>query len=110
MMFKGKKTYGEFLKSDEKIATNILADRLTTLEKAGIIEKKDHPENKVKNLYKLSQKGIDLLPVLIELILWGNKYFDASDNAKAFAAKIKEDKEGVIKTLYAKLMGQCDMN
>jgi DNA-binding HxlR family transcriptional regulator len=99
MMFKGKKTYGEFLNSDEKIATNILADRLAILEKAGIIEKKDYPENKVKILYKLTQKGIDLMPALVDLIVWGEKYFEVNDTAKAFAANLREDREEVLRKL-----------
>jgi DNA-binding HxlR family transcriptional regulator len=100
MMFKGKKTYGEFLNSDEKIATNILADRLVILERTGIIEKKDYPENKVKILYKLTQKGVDLIPALVDLVVWGNKYFEVTDTAKAFAAKIRENRDGVIRKLY----------
>jgi DNA-binding HxlR family transcriptional regulator len=99
MMFKGKKTYGEFLNSDEKIATNILADRLAILEKTGIIEKKDYPENKVKILYKLTQKGIDLMPALVDLIVWGEKYFEVNDTAKAFAANLREDREEVLRKL-----------
>ena len=50
LMFKGKRTFGEFLQSEEKIATNILADRLLILEKNGIVEKRAFPGNKVKDL------------------------------------------------------------
>lgn len=103
-MFHGKKTYCEFLNSGEKIATNILADRLTILEKYGIIEKKDYPENKVKYLYKLTKKGIDLLPALLDLILWGDKYYDITDKAKAFAAKIRDDRDEIIKAISQRLM------
>ena len=76
LMYKGKKTYGEFLQSEEKIATNILADRLLVLEKTGIVEKKAFPGNRVKNLYQLTPKGIDLMPTLLEIVLWGDKYFE----------------------------------
>lgn len=62
-MFKDKNTYGAFLASEEKIATNILADRLTLLESKDIISKHAHPESKAKVLYKLTEKGIDLVPV-----------------------------------------------
>jgi len=102
-MFKGKRTYGEFLESDEKIATNILSDRLQILENAGIIEKKAFPGNKVKNLYTLTTKGIDLMPVLLELVLWGDKYFDISEKGKWLAAKIREDKDSLIKMLMERL-------
>src|SRR5450432_3864991 len=60
-------TYGEFLKTPEKIATNILADRLVSLEKAGLISKEEHPESKAKIFYRLTHKGIDLVPVIVEI-------------------------------------------
>src|SRR5687768_10629590 len=74
--FSNKTAYGDFVQSDEKIATNILADRLAILEWAGIILKEDHPEKKSKFVYKLTQKGIDLIPILLEIILWSDKYKD----------------------------------
>ena len=81
LMFSGKRTYGEFLQSEEKIATNILADRLLILEKTGMVEKKAFPGNRVKNLYQLTLKGIDLMPVLFEIILWGDKYLEIPERA-----------------------------
>src|SRR5262245_1923447 len=70
MIFWGKKTYREFLKSDEKIATNILAGRLEYLEKQGFITKSPHATDKRKEVYSLTRKGAELVPVLIELIVW----------------------------------------
>ena len=65
LMLGGKRTYGEFLQSPEKIATNVLADRLTVLEETGIVEKKAFPGNKVKNLYESDPQGdrFDACPV-----------------------------------------------
>ncbi len=97
MLFKEKKTYGDFLNSDEKIATNILADRLALLECGGIISKHNHPDSKAKVLYKLTGKGIDLIPVMIEIILWSEKYHDIHPYAREFARAVKKDKEAVIK-------------
>ena len=74
LMFKGKKYYGEFLNSEEKIATNILADRLALLEQEGIVSKKQDENHKLKLVYSLTQKGLDLLPMLTEIILWSAKY------------------------------------
>ncbi|MBK6521808.1 MAG: helix-turn-helix transcriptional regulator [Sphingobacteriaceae bacterium] len=93
LMFKKECTYGDFLKSDEKIATNILASRLQTLEENGVIDKLKHPDSKAKVLYKLTQKGIDLLPLMIEINLWANKYFDLPEDRKAIVKEIKKDKE-----------------
>jgi len=103
LMFKGKKTYGEFLQSEEKIATNILADRLLILEKNGIVEKKAFPGNKVKNLYRLTPKGIDLMPTLLEMILWGDKYFDIPETLRRAAGEIRKDKNGVMKEIRKRL-------
>jgi DNA-binding HxlR family transcriptional regulator len=99
LMFMGKKTYGEFLQSGEKIATNILADRLLLLEKNGIIEKNAFPGNKVKNLYRLTPKGIDLMPTLVEMILWGDKHFELPEATHRSVAKIHKDKTGMIKEM-----------
>jgi DNA-binding HxlR family transcriptional regulator len=97
LMFSKQCTYGDFLKSDEKIATNILASRLQTLEENGIITKSDHPDSKAKVLYKLTQKGIDLLPVMIEINLWAEKYFTIPAERKAMLKEVKKDKEAFIK-------------
>ena len=99
----GKNTYNEFLKSGEKIATNVLADRLSMLESAGILVKEEHPESKAKIFYRLSAQGIDLLPVLVELILWSDKYLSISPQAKQFAKALRKDKESLIKQLSAGL-------
>ena len=70
MIFWGKKTYGEFLKSDEHIATNILADRLVYLEREGLISKSPDPNDKRKDIYRVTEKGIGLVPIFIEMIAW----------------------------------------
>jgi DNA-binding HxlR family transcriptional regulator len=103
LMFAGKKTYGEFLQSEEKIATNILADRLHVLEKSGIVNKTVFPGNKVKNLYQLTPKGIDLMPTLFEIILWGDKYFEIPERVHRLAEKIRKDKNGMIKEISRRL-------
>jgi DNA-binding HxlR family transcriptional regulator len=92
LMFARQCTYSDFLKSAEKIATNILASRLQMLEENGLITKLDHPDSKAKVLYKLTQKGIDLLPVMMEINLWAEKYFTVSDAQQAIVNEIKKDK------------------
>lgn len=103
LMFSKQCTYGDFLKSDEKIATNILASRLQTLEENGIITKSDHPDSKAKVLYKLSQKGIELLPVMIEINLWAEKYFTIPVERKAMLKEVKKNKEAFIKIAMKEL-------
>ena len=97
LMFAKQCTYGDFLKSPEGIATNILAARLLQLEENGLIEKLDHPDSKAKVLYRLTGKGIDLVPVMIEINLWAEKYFNIPADRKAMLKEVKKDKEGCIK-------------
>ena len=101
LMFKEKSTYGEFLQSEEKIATNILADRLMLLEAGGIISREDHPESKAKVLYRLTAKGIDLIPVMVEIILWSERHHEVHPFASQFAKMVKKDKDAVLHQLKA---------
>ena len=103
LIFNEKRTYGEFLESEEKIATNILADRLALLEMAGIISRQKHPDSKAKILYTLTPKGIDLIPVLVEIITWSERYHDVHPYARKFAKQLKSNKEGVMKSLFESL-------
>src|SRR6266487_978250 len=95
LMFKGKHYYGEFLQMEEKIATNILADRLSQLEKSGIVSRTIDEAHNSKKIYKLTQKGIDLLPVLTEVILWSEKYDKSSAADEKFVRQAKKDREGL---------------
>ena len=80
-----------------------MASRLQALEENKIIEKLDHPESKAKVLYKLTRKGIDLLPIMIEINLWAEKYFPIPADKKAMLKEVKKDKEGFIKTMTKEL-------
>jgi DNA-binding HxlR family transcriptional regulator len=104
LMFAKECTYGDFLKSPEKIATNILAARLQNLEENKIIEKLEHPDSKAKVLYRLTKKGIDLLPLMIEINLWAEKYFSIPADRKALLKEVKKDKAGFIKAKTKELM------
>jgi DNA-binding HxlR family transcriptional regulator len=98
LMFAKERTYGDFLKSPEGIATNILASRLQTLEDNKIIKKSDHPASKAKVLYRLTKKGIDLLPIMIEINLWAEKYFTIPADRKEMLKHVKKDKDAFIKS------------
>ena len=105
LMFSKECTYGDFLKAGERIATNILASRLQGLEENEIIEKLDHPDSKAKVLYRLTRKGIALMPVMIEINLWAEKYFPIPEDRKAMLKEVKKDKAGFIKAMTKELMG-----
>lgn len=97
LVFMGKRRYGEFLKSDEGIATNILADRLARLEAAGIVRRSADPERRAASVYALTDKGLDLIPVMLELVAWGAKHDPESGAPQAFIRRLKEDRKGVIR-------------
>lgn len=73
-MFKGLRTFKEFQEAGEGVATNILSDRLSRLEDAGILTKEPDPADARRVLYGLTPKGADLAPVMVELVLWSAKY------------------------------------
>jgi DNA-binding HxlR family transcriptional regulator len=76
IIFWGKKTYSDFLRSDEQIATNILAARLASLEAAGILSKQPHVTDKRKDVYVLTTRGLDLIPLMVEIVSWSGKQGD----------------------------------
>lgn len=73
MLIEGKETFKDFTKSEEAIATNILSAKLKFLEEVGIIIKTQRPDNKKTNLYLLTDKGLALTPILVELATWSDK-------------------------------------
>src|SRR5580704_16754589 len=89
IVFAGKKTYGEFLKSEEGIATNILAARLAFFEEQGILSKTPSPDDKRKDFYTLTEKGLDLIPIALNIVLWSAKHDSKSyvRNCKKFVAR-----------------------
>ena len=89
-MLLGRQTFKEFLNSYERIATNILADRLRRLENYGIISSAPDPSDGRKLLYSLTPKGLDLAPVLTEMVLWAATHEDTAN--QALIRLIKKDK------------------
>ncbi|WP_088103938.1 winged helix-turn-helix transcriptional regulator [Halalkalibacter urbisdiaboli] len=99
IIFTGKKTFGEFLASDEGIARNILTNRLSRLETMGLITKNPHPTDKRKDLYKLTEDGLDFIPVIFELSAWGAKHEPETSEAQAWLADVQIDKESLIQLI-----------
>jgi DNA-binding HxlR family transcriptional regulator len=90
MMVRGSRTYKEFLESWEGIATNILTDRLRKLEAHGIITTERDPSDGRRLIYLLTDKGIDLAPVLTEMVLWAAAHEDTGN--QALVRLMKKDK------------------
>ncbi|MDY0086778.1 MAG: helix-turn-helix domain-containing protein, partial [Bacteroidales bacterium] len=95
IMLRSKMSYSEFLDSEEKIATNILVNRLKVLEEENILSKSVSPANRSKFIYRLTPKGIDLLPIVIEIMDWGAKYNENCPR-RELGKKIQKDKTKVI--------------
>lgn len=110
LMLHKSRTYGDFAKSAENIATNILANRLQLLENHRIIIKLPYPGNKVKGLYKLSPKGIALIPALIELALWGGEYIPNANARSPFLQSVKRSKSKFVKKVMDELLEEYESN
>ena len=74
LMFKGRKYYHEFIEAGEGISTNVLATRLADLESNGIISKSKDPEKGSRFVYTLTEKGIELMPMMLAMMDWAEKY------------------------------------
>lgn len=88
IMFDGKRYFNEIRESDEKIASNILTDRLNKLEKSGIIIKTKDVKHKQKNIYTLTKTGIDLMPIMIAMSLWSLNYRKVSEKDKIHVSEL----------------------
>jgi len=95
----GKRTYGEFAGSEEKIATNILADRLAALEEEGIVSKAVDNDRKSRFIYSITQKGIDLLPIMVEIIRWSSTYDADTHVPKEMAEKAKKERDAFLREI-----------
>jgi len=103
MMLNAKKYYGELLECPEHIASNILADRLKRLEEARVITKNPDPEDQKRYVYELTQKGVDLLPLVLEAVMWGSKYASKNSTPKEFLRWLKKDRDAVAREILASL-------
>ncbi|HKX72606.1 MAG TPA: helix-turn-helix domain-containing protein [Candidatus Saccharimonadales bacterium] len=97
IVYAGKKTHGEFLKSAERIATNILADRLAKLECQGIIIKTPDPKDKRREIFSLTEQGLALIPLLLDLQSWSSMFAPADiSRSAALEAALQKDRTKVI--------------
>lgn len=103
MMIGGKRYFGEFLKSKEKIASNILTNRLQSLEKEEIIYKTKDTEHKQKIIYLLTEKGIDLFPILMENARWSLKYKTVDKDDAKMAKSILDGGTNKMKSIMEEL-------
>jgi DNA-binding HxlR family transcriptional regulator len=94
-MVRGFRTFKDFLDSGEGIATNVLADRLRKLEASGIITAETEETDRRRVNYRLTEKGIDLAPVLLELLIWGARH-EETGLPRAVIRKMAKDRQQVL--------------
>ncbi|MBZ5646410.1 MAG: winged helix-turn-helix transcriptional regulator [Acidobacteriia bacterium] len=94
-MVRGFRTFKEFQQSGERIATNILSERLKRLEAAGIITAAADVKDRRRAHYRLTEKGIDLAPLLLDLLIWGARHENSGANC-ALIEKLAMDREQVL--------------
>lgn len=95
LMVRGFRRFKDFLESGEGIATNVLADRLRKLESAGILSTQTDPEDARRVLYRLTEKGIDLAPTLLDLLVWGAKH-EQTGAPCAVIAEMAENRAAIL--------------
>ncbi len=104
LMLRGFQTYKEFLESDEGIATNILADRLRKLETYGIVTTQRDATDGRKLTYLLTSKGLDLAPVLAEMVLWAARHEETGN--QALVRELQTNKDGVVAEVRERWAGK----
>ncbi len=106
IVFAGKRHFREFLQSAEAISSRTLAERLQTLQAEGILTRHEDPGHKLKAIYRLTEAGVELLPVLAELGLWGSRYRAADPGLGKIAERLAAGGPGMLEELKRTLNGQ----
>ena len=104
MMLRGYQTFHEFLHSEEKIATNILADRLRRLESYGMIASHRDSADGRKMIYTLTAKGVDLAPVLTEMVLWAARHEETGN--QALVRQMRTEKQQLLASVRGRWAGK----
>ena len=100
LLIAGKHDYGALLGSGEAIATNVLADRLRALQQHGLVRKTPHDLDGRKSEYHLTERGLQLAPVIAELILWGAELPDANVTP-TFVDRLRKNRRSTINSLVS---------
>jgi len=103
LMFTNRREFGHFMQAGEGISTNILSDRLQRLQCHGVITKEAHPEHGRKFIYQLTDKGLKLAPMVIELTLWGNETIEDTFVPPPILKMMKTDREKLIGLINSKV-------
>lgn len=102
LLFKDKRRFVEFLAAEEAISTNILSERLARLEAEGLVTKSRDQTNQRQFIYSPTPKGLDLLPAILEIILWSAKHDPKTAAPPAVMRRIRADRDGFIRELASR--------
>jgi DNA-binding HxlR family transcriptional regulator len=103
IVYYGKKTYGEFLESKEGIATNILASRLAHLEERGVLVRNPCETDRRKEIYTLTEKGLDLIPLLLEIARWSTLHDLSCSASSGWVALLSGDREKLVEQVRVRV-------
>ena len=92
LMFKGARHFQDFLNAGEGIATNILTNRLKKLEEEGVVKKLPDPEHGARKIYQLTEKGLSLVPAMLEIIDWSEQWDSQTEVPKEFSTDLRADR------------------
>jgi DNA-binding HxlR family transcriptional regulator len=106
LAFAGKRHFREFLQSDEGISSRTLAERLQTLVDEGVLTRSDDPSHGLKAIYRLTDAGIDLLPMLAALGAWGSKYRKADNDLARIAGELAAGGQPALEQMKEKLKAE----
>lgn len=104
LMFKGKRHYNEFLEADEKVSTSVLRDRLRSLEAGGLITSGEDQVKKSRIRYSLTPKGIALLPMMVDMIVWSGQFDTNTAANPQFLVRAKEEREALLEEIEQALI------
>ncbi len=104
LMFKGRNYYHEFMEAGEGISTNVLATRLADLESNGIVSKSKDPAKGSRFIYSLTQKGIELMPMMLAMMDWSEKYDAETEVPREFIQKLRNDPDKLQEELIHNLV------
>jgi DNA-binding HxlR family transcriptional regulator len=105
IVYFGKHTFGEFLASDERIARNILADRLARLTADGVLTKSPHPADGRRDVYAMTERGLALVPVLLAAADWGAAHAPSTDAPPWWITTVAEHRDAVTQLIQDVVRG-----
>lgn len=103
LMFNSKRHYNEFFDSEERVSTSVLGDRLKMLESLKFISKSSDSVKKSRIKYSLTKKGISLLPLMVEIVVWSDQIDKDTEAGSDFIIHATKDRENLISIIQEKL-------